>query len=357
MTEIAPENVLKRKAEAGRGPPGGTLTPEKALGQALAKAGQDMMKLPLSVAALREARMSVAEIVESLPDRSLLALLEGPKEGLGLMVLAPDLMTSLIEMQTTRRIGKGAVTPRRPTRTDAAMTAPFIDRVLGELEVILAADPAIIWAGGFRYASHIEEARPLGLLLEDGAYRAFLVTLDCGDEGGRQGALILALPAEGRGAAPARQAGAEGGAAPANGANVAAEWGARMEAAVFGARAGLHAVLDRVSMPLSAVLALKPGSLVPIAPGALTRLSLEGSGGRVVARGKLGQSQGHLAIRLAMPPDGPAEDETEKEAGAGGAEPVLTPVTLSATPRPAIIEAKSPQEEATAPEAPNTAMQ
>ncbi|MGB3313106.1 MAG: hypothetical protein WBB85_01740 [Albidovulum sp.] len=195
MSENASETVLKRKAEAGRNHfGGGAVTPEKALGQALAKAAQDMMKLPLRMATGREGRMSLAEVIECLPDRALLALLEGPEEGLGLMVLAPEVLASLIEMQTTGKISAGTVTARRPTRTDAAMSAPFVDRVLGELEVLLAADAAIIWAGGFRYASYLEDARPLGLLMEDTGYRVFRLTLDFGEDTARQGAFLLALP-------------------------------------------------------------------------------------------------------------------------------------------------------------------
>ena len=304
MSEGASETVLKRKAEAGRSHSGGgTVTPEKALGQALAKAAQDMMKLPLSVASGQNGRMSLGEVIESLPDRALLALLEGPEEGLGLMALAPETLASLIEMQTTGRISTGAVTPRRPTRTDAAMSAPFVDRVLGEFELLLAADAAIVWAGGFRYASYLEDARPLGLLMEDTGYRVFRLTLDFGDGGSRQGGLLLALPSEGKGPPPARCGPeADRNESVAGRANSAMEWQERMQEVVLGVRVQVEAVLDRVSLPLSAVLAMKEGALVPLSSGALSRLRIEGHG-RFVAYAKLGQCQGKRAVRLIVTPD------------------------------------------------------
>lgn len=75
----------------------------------------------------------------------------------------------------------------------------------------------------------------------------------------------------------------------------------------MGARAHVQAVLDRVSMPLSSVLALKPGGLVPLSAGVLTKLRIE-SRGRFIAYGKLGQCNGNLAVRLLVAPDGKRVD-------------------------------------------------
>jgi hypothetical protein len=71
-----------------------------------------------------------------------------------------------------------------------------------------------------------------------------------------------------------------------------------MEAAVLGARTNVEAVLDRPRLPLSQVLGLEPGSLVPLPAGVLTRLRVEGHGQRLIAYGKLGQCQGKYAVRL-----------------------------------------------------------
>lgn len=297
MATTASDTVLKRKAEAGRGHAGGAPpTPPRALGHAVAKAGQDMFHLPVAVTEAVAFRASLADLPERLADRALLAVMEGPGGGLGLLALSPEVLATLIEMQTTKRIGAAEVAPRRPTRTDAAMSVRFIDRVMEELGLLLAADPAIVWAGGFRYGSFLDDPRPLGLLLEDTVYRVLRLTLGLGAEAARRGTLLFAVPAEGRGAMPQLAAGAA--AAGGEAAPVPADWAGRMERAVLGARAGIDAVLDRVSLPLSAVMGFAPGTLVPIAAGALAGVRIEGQGRRLLATGRLGQCQGNLALRL-----------------------------------------------------------
>ncbi|WP_461308237.1 FliM/FliN family flagellar motor switch protein, partial [Albidovulum sp.] len=303
MTQQAQQSVLRRMAQAGRGLPsgGGAPTPARALGQAFARAAEKRLGLPLRVAAVRELRASLAEFPERIADHALLAVLQGPEEGLGLMALSPALFATIVEMLTTRRLAPGEVMPRRPTRTDAALAAPVIDQVLTDLEEQLAADPAVTWAGGFRYGSMLDDARPIPLIFEDCAYRAFEMEFVCGEEVTRSCTAFLALPAEGRGPRPLPAAPADGS-APRGAQDSEAEWQARMAAAVRGARAPLHAVLDRVSLPLDQVIALKPGALVPLSRNALSRVSVEGAGDRRLLRGRLGQSQGNLAVRLYLTP-------------------------------------------------------
>ncbi|MFZ1726315.1 MAG: FliM/FliN family flagellar motor C-terminal domain-containing protein [Albidovulum sp.] len=304
MNDKTPPSVLKRKVEAGASFSGRTaMTPKKALQQALAKTAQDLMQLPVEVMAVREMRLSLAEIPEQMAERSLLAIVAGPGDGLGLVALAPATLTTLIEMQTTGRISTVSLAPRRPTRTDAAMTSQFINQVLGEVEVLLATDPAIIWAGGFQYSSYLDDPRPLALLLEDVAYRAFQISLRFGEEPSREGQFFLALPADGRGPGLSHcgDDGTRGGGGPAR--QVQAEWDARIEHAVMEARARIEVVLDRLSLPLGEVLALKSGSLVRLPPKALDHVRVEGSGRRFVAHAKLGQCQNNLAVRVFMEMD------------------------------------------------------
>ncbi|MDI3335098.1 FliM/FliN family flagellar motor switch protein [Defluviimonas aestuarii] len=340
MNERTNDTVLKRKVEASRGHTGAALTPEKAIGQSLAKAAQDRMKLSMRVASIRQGRMSLAEIIEALPERPLIALLHGPGDAIGLIALAPEVLASLIEMQTTGKVGAGDIAARRPTRTDAAMSAAFLDRVFEELDLLLAADMAIVWAGGFRYASYLEDPRPLALLMEDAGYNGFRVTLEIGGEGGRHGKLLLALPSDGQGAPPKSTGSAAHGQTVVDGSAAAtAEWNARLEAAVLGARVHIEAVLDRVTLPLSALLDLAPGDFVPLSPGMITRLRIEGRGRRFLAHGKLGQCQGNLAVRLlidlerdAATPEASSNPDRTPE-GAYGSDAVTLP-------RPAVAGGK-----------------
>lgn len=312
MTERAPDTVLRRMAEAGRGLSGsGVLTPERALGKAVAKTAQDMLKLPLVITRTSDTKIGLAEILECLPERSLIGVLQGPQDGLGLAVLSAETLTTLIEMQTTGRLSSAAAAARKPTRTDASMSVRFIDQMLAELELLLATDPALAWIGGFRYSSYLDDPRPLGLLLEDVAHRLVQIDVGFGSDGVRQGRILLILPAEGRGPVPARLSGAEPGTSDANAAQGINDWAENIELAVNETRAQLYGVLDRVQLPLERVLALAPGSIVEVSKGVLTRVRIEGHGNRFVAWGKLGQCQGNLAVRLHLTLDSKGEEMAE----------------------------------------------
>ena len=90
MAQERDNSVLRRKAEAGRiAPDGVPMTSEKAISQSLAKVAQEMLGLPLRVTELTETRRGLADLPEMLEDLSLLAVIEGPGEGLGLVALPP----------------------------------------------------------------------------------------------------------------------------------------------------------------------------------------------------------------------------------------------------------------------------
>lgn len=304
MVDGKAETVLRRKAEAGRARPDDfAMSPPKALKQALAKAAQDLMDMPLRVPELSEMRVSLAELPESLEDRALLALLDGPGDSMGLVAFSPVVLAGLIEVQTMGRLGASQVLPRKPTRTDAAMVAEFVDHVLSEVEALLAEEADITWAGGYRYASWLEDPRPLGLILEETNYRLFRITTELGAAGTRRGGVMLALPAQGRGPGPRRQ-GVPGGDAEASAESVEAElardWAARIERTVMRSEVQVEAVLHRFSLPIREVMGLRPGMVLPVPMDGLERLSIEGVDGCAVAQGRLGQAIGYRAVRLTV---------------------------------------------------------
>ena len=261
---------------------------------AFGRAVRDAMGLDLRFETLRLRTLSLAELLETPPERALIAMLEGPEAGLGLLVLAPGLMAGLIEMQTFGKLTPAPPLVRRPTRTDAAMVSGLLDASLAGLAQALVTEPDRVWTDGFRVASHIEDPRPLGLLLEDMSYRVLSGEVVLGG-GEKTGELILALPATGAGRQP-------DGAEPAPGGEEAAGRGLLFRAAlseqVNQSGACLTAVLARVRMPLSAVMALRPGDPVPLGAAAIDRVDLEGLDGVRLAGGRLGQSRGQRAVRL-----------------------------------------------------------
>ncbi|MDR5652087.1 FliM/FliN family flagellar motor switch protein [Ruixingdingia sedimenti] len=301
---------------AGMQGDGGAETGARAWRLSLGRAAQAELGLALEVTALAEGRRSLPELLELLPERALLAVLEGPRDGLGVLALSPDLLAAVIEMQTIGRLAPVPPLPRRPTRTDAAMAAGLIDRALADLDQALAEVEDRVWASGFRYASFLEDARPLGLMLEDQAYRTLSATLDIG-AGLRQGAALLALPAAGRGTRPATPAPAPGARA---GAAQARAWTAGMEAVVMATQVRLDGAIARIRLPLSAVLGLAPGAVLPLGAAALDAVALETADGGRIALCRLGQNRGQRALRLTRVEDLP-----------------VPPDTAAAPPRPAAV--------------------
>ncbi|MEO6298024.1 MAG: FliM/FliN family flagellar motor switch protein [Paracoccaceae bacterium] len=284
---IIRRKVVAAKAELAEGGPGA----DRGWRLALARAARDCLKLDLDVVALGLDRRSLGELMELPQPRSLIGVLEGPGEGLGVIVLSPQVMTGFIEAQTTGRLKATEVPPRRPTRTDAAMVVAVIDAALSGLETALAEEADLFWAGGFRYASFLDDPRPLGLLLDDEAYKVLRAEVSLA-EGMRGGEILLALPAEGRGLRPAGklQTGVPDDPGPV--------FAQALAERVQGAQCRLDAVLARLTMSLADVIALTDGAVLPLPQSALDRISLEGSDGRRLAEGRLGQNRGMRAIRL-----------------------------------------------------------
>ncbi|MFT4150407.1 MAG: FliM/FliN family flagellar motor C-terminal domain-containing protein [Paracoccaceae bacterium] len=292
--DMAGQGAVIRRKVAAATPPAAEGSPgaDRGWRLALARAARDVLKLGLEVRGLSLDRMSLAELLELPEERSLLAVVEGPDEGLGLMALSPPVLAAMVEVQTLGRVLPVPPAARRPTRTDAAMIAPAIDAALSGLEIALAEEADLIWAGGFRYASFLDDARPLGLLLDDTGYRVLRAEVSLA-EGARTGGVLLALPAEGRGPRPARIAPPAADAGPAFARALAAQ--------VADAGCVLQAVLARLSMPLSQVMALSAGEFLPLPAAALDRIGFEGVDARRLAEGKLGQNRGMRAVRLTPP--------------------------------------------------------
>ncbi|RYH96804.1 MAG: flagellar motor switch protein FliM, partial [Acetobacteraceae bacterium] len=198
MTDVIRRKIDRARPTQGEGAPGA----DRGWRLALARAARDAMGLDLEFRSLRIVRQSLAEILEVVPDRALLALLDGPQGGLGVIMLGAPVTAALIEKQTLGKVGTQTPVLRKASRIDAAMVAGVIDRALAGLDEALADEADLLWAGGFRYASYLEDARPLGLMLEDEPYRVLLAEVALGDAG-REGRVILVLPAAGRGTSPA----------------------------------------------------------------------------------------------------------------------------------------------------------
>lgn len=284
--------TIRRKIALGNRVEMGVHTADQGWRLGFARAARDCTGLLVDVVGVQQTRMSLEEVLELPPDRSLLALLDGPQAGLGLIILSSQLLAALIEMQTTGRVSVTPPLPRRPTRTDAAMVAATIDQALQEMELLLQPVADLAWAGGFRYASFLEDPRPLGLLLEDQTYSVLRADLSLA-EGARQGQLILVLPAEGRLILPRPIGNEPDPLSPAQ-----PPFTEAMSEVTQTVPCLLQGVLARLTLPLQEVMVLQAGEILALPEAALDRIQLETPEGRPLARARLGQNRGLRALRL-----------------------------------------------------------
>jgi flagellar motor switch protein FliM len=284
----ADDSFLQRRM-LGRGQDGGAAGPaaDRCWRLALSRAARDAMTLRLDVVGLQARTMSLAELLDVPPARALIAVLDGPGEGIGLLILSADVLAGMVEVQTMGRVTAQVPLPRKPSRTDAAMVAGFVDAALEDLEQALGAEADLVWTECFRYASFMDDARPLGLMLEDAAFRVLVAEVRL-EDGAKSGQIILALPALGRGRMPLGAVTAD----PADGFAIA------LEAQVAQAECVLDVVVGRVSLTLQALMALGVEDVLPMARAGLDRVWVEGSNGARVAEGRLGQSRGQRAVML-----------------------------------------------------------
>lgn len=308
------QGVIRRKlagAQAARLPDGGV---ERALPLALARAAREGPGCDVTVSGLTAHRYSLAELLELPPDLALIALLEGPREATGVMILDPGLLAALIEVQTLGHVAPLAADPRRPTRTDAAMVADWVDAVLAALEEALLAEEDLVWTDGYRYASYLDEVRPLALMLEDAPFKVLACELQFTP--GRMGRVILALPAEGHGRRPQRKA-----PMPTPDPMAGPGFSAALADRLAEAEAVVQAVLCRVTVPLAEVLQLGSGAVLPLPGAQIDHIRLEGSDGQTVGQGRLGQNCGMRAVRLTVP----AEDQVARPMASAVQVPAMAP--------------------------------
>jgi flagellar motor switch protein FliM len=299
---MAQTDVIRRKVSGGRSID--DASPAQGAARqwplALGRAARDQMALGLEVTALSVSNPSLAELLDIVPERSLIAVLEGPHDGLGIMVLSPAILAGLIEVQTLGRVTATAALPRSPTRTDAAMVAGWIDLGLSTLQILLAHDAELSWVDGFQYASFLTDSRPLGLLLEDVPFRLIVAEVSLA-QGVKAGPVLLALPSHGRGRKPLPSPHSQ----PITDAGPIFE--RQMQAQIMLADCALLAVISRLRMPLAQLLALGEGDILPLGKAAIDQINVETTDGRPLAEGKLGQHRGHRAVRLTRCETGDAD--------------------------------------------------
>ncbi|SFX02473.1 flagellar motor switch protein FliM [Paracoccus pantotrophus] len=302
----APGQVLRRliaerdRARAAAGPSARQVAEfrlERAAATALARAAEKQLRLPVFVEKVERSGMVPAELPELLPERALLAVIGGRRDALGVVAVCPDLLAALIEMQAIGRVTSRPAPPRKPTRTDAAISADFVNALLAELGRECAAQPGCPDFGAFRYATYLDDPRPLLLMLEEGEMARLDFRFRLGSGGQRDGRLMIALPVEpgtladppSPGAGNRAQLPVPAGTPPAP---------ATLAGPVQQAPVRLAGILCRRRLSLHQLRSLTPGSLLPLPQNVLDEARVETARGQLLARGRLGEKDGFHAVRL-----------------------------------------------------------
>ncbi|WP_164876061.1 FliM/FliN family flagellar motor switch protein [Falsirhodobacter deserti] len=262
---------------------------ERAWRQALNRAAMEHAGLDLLVTAARIEVMAAAAFVARVPEHALALMVAGPEGGRGAAVLSPALTSALVEVQMTRRLAP-KWHPRKPTRTDGALAAGVMDAALSGLAKLLEDEADRVWAAGFGCDTFLPDTDSLKLALPEADLRVLIAEVTLA--GTRQAQLMLALPTEGRGTAPAGKDSSRDETA----------FRSDLAAQVMEAETALEAVLCRMTVPLAAVIGLKVGETIPLPSASVEQVACETGCGATVATGRLGQNKGMRAIRISIGP-------------------------------------------------------
>lgn len=278
---------------------------ERAAGTAMGRAAERSHRLPVFVEKVEFAPMTLAEMQELLPERALLAVVEGGADALGVVAICPGLLSSLIEMQALGRVTSRLPAARRVTRTDAAISADFVNGLLADLGRELAGRDGLPQFATFRYATYLDDPRPLTLMLEDAEMMRLTLRFRIGSGGQRDGSVLVALPMADRPRHVVASPAMLEAPAPAPVPEPEPQPRPTLASAMQDAPIPLHAVLCRRTLTLRALRMLTPGTLMPLPQNALEDAWIETRSGQLVARGRLGEADGQHALRLRAPGHAP----------------------------------------------------
>ena len=285
MAELDTPTALRRKLTAPANPlDSAGMSPAKALRVAVARAFEDAAELEVAVSSFKETKETLAQISQSLEKPHLIFSLKGPGAAVGLGLWNLQAVAGLIEQLITGRVVPSEAENRIPTATDAAIIRNVQNLILQKFDKELAQLSKAPPVSGFRCAGVFEDGRAVLMALEDLEYRSYQLTLDF-HHGAKTAEIRLIFPWERAGASPEQ-------------ANQGAAWATAWQESVHATKAAVSAVLHRIRLPLADITQMQVGGMVPIPIQAIGKVVLQGSDGQAVALGRLGQSEGHRAVRI-----------------------------------------------------------
>ncbi len=287
MSDENPQSILRQMTH--RQPsvtPDVPLTASRAVRLAATRSAQHSIDLTLQVLSVGEDALDLDGLLSELSEDLLIQGLHRDGDVVGFMACDTALCAAAVEVQTLGQVAAVAPPPRIATRADAALAMPFLVQFLRELDETTDRTALEGWTDLVVMGQRIESPRALGFALSDQNFRLIRLSLDLGGAD-RHGAVLIALPMQNAGDAP-----------PPKKVAPVANWDTEFRATVMAAPAALDAVLHRFDLPLAVATGLEVGQIVPLYGCRVGAVRLEAPDGRTVARARLGQIAGQVAVRI-----------------------------------------------------------
>lgn len=289
MTSDSNPNILARLVAPARAarPPGYDDLFET-LAMVMPRNAMDVMGLSVRVDDVVCETVTKAQIPDSLGPYDLIYQLECDGLGGGLCTLSPELLAGVTQFVVAGRVTGPPARQRAPSDIDGLVVGDLLDRwlvtCLGGKE-----DCAFALPGACRRSTRMPDRRTVELAIEPARYQVMRVEMTL-EDGKGQGQVTFIVPS-----LAAEQVD--------EGQDVRKEFVAVLK----DVNVHLTASLGQVHMPLSRVRSLEAGQVLELPRAALEAVVLAHSEGSVAAKGKLGQRDGHRAVRIASGVD--REDE------------------------------------------------
>jgi len=282
--------ILKAGAGAGERLPMLELVFDR-LGRALPTALRTFTGDIVEASAGEIAQARFGDYLAAAPPTSVIAVFRACElDNLGLVLVEPDLVYALLDVLLGGRRAP-------PVRANHARPVTAIERALVQrlVEIVLEAlGNAFAPVAPLRFALERLETNPRLAVIDRPSGAAVMAPFRI-DMGERGGGLEIVLPHATLEPIKVQLRQSFAGETPA----VRDPWSGRLAAGLRGARLELEAVLAERRMPLSRVLALKVGDVLPLgAPGGSVELR---AGGVALAKGDLGRRDQTIAVRLEAP--------------------------------------------------------
>lgn len=264
------------------------VTASRAMRLAITRAAERQVGLQLTVESVAEESLALDGLQGGLTDELLLLKLLDADGVQGVVALDRELIAAIVEVQTTGQVSSIKPDPREVTVADLMFVQPVLDGLFEQLIETTRDTVLGGWTAGVLHGGRFDDVRAIGLALAHVSYRMIRLSLDLG-AGDRRGELVLALPS----GEVAQVEKAE--------TQPREDWAAQMRETVMESPAALTAELHRFQLPLGVANNLQVGQILPLSGCTVSSVRLVAPDGTRVARAKLGQVSGHIAVRLEKP--------------------------------------------------------